>query len=48
MNSWPCNKLQELYDKTDINSFGDIINSDGIEMYDHDVVIPQSIVAKIF
>ena len=41
-------ELTTSNDKADINSFWDIINSDGVEMYDHDVVIPRSVVAKVF
>ena len=46
--SWSCKELESLYESAEIDLFWDIISYDGIETYNHDVIIPQSIVAKVF
>ena len=46
--SWSCKELESLYESAENDLFWDIISYDGIETYNHDVIIPQSIVAKVF
>ena len=48
IQSWSCNELESLYDSAGVELFWGIISYDGIEPYEHDVIIPQSIVAKVF
>jgi len=48
IQSWSCDELEALYDSAEIDLFWDIISYDGIEPYKYDVIIPQSIVEKVF
>lgn len=43
---WSCAQLRELYDKAGIVLCWDVIDYFGIETYDYDVTIPQSIVER--
>ena len=48
LQSWSSVQICDLYDKIGVDLCWDILNLDGIEPYDYEVTIPQSIVAMIF
>lgn len=48
IHTWSSNQLRELYDKADIELCWEVLSYDGIETNDHEVTLPQSIVAMAF
>jgi hypothetical protein len=48
LQSWSSVQICDLYDKIGVDLCWDILNLDGIEPYDYEVTIPQSIVAMVF
>lgn len=41
-------KLRDLYHNADIDIWNEVLNFDGIEIGDYEVIIPQSIVTQVF